>query len=144
MKKIQEKNKIHNIHAKAPTPRQTKPYGWQIPISPCKSANREESRGLVKMSANCLSVSIYLISMSPFSTRSLRKWCLLSTCLIFLWKTGFLATDMALMLSHMRGTLSNLTPKSLIECTIQRICEQQLATATYSTSMVDYATEDCF
>jgi hypothetical protein len=25
-----------------------------------------------------------------------------------------------------RGTLSNLTPKSLMVCTIQRICEQQL------------------
>jgi hypothetical protein len=28
----------------------------------------------------------------------------------------------------MRGTLSNLTPKSLIVCNIQRICEQQLYT----------------
>jgi hypothetical protein len=35
-----------------------------------------------------------------------------------LWKTGFLATEMALVLSHMRGTLSNLTLKSLIVCTI--------------------------
>jgi hypothetical protein len=42
----------------------------------------------------------------------------------FLWKTGFLATEMALVLSHMRGTLSNLTPKSLMVWTIQRICEQ--------------------
>jgi hypothetical protein len=37
-------------------------------LPPRKLANREESRGLVKMSANCLSVSIYLISVSPFST----------------------------------------------------------------------------
>jgi hypothetical protein len=29
-------------------------------------------------------------------------------------------------------------------CTIQRIFEQQLAVATYSTSVVDCATEDCF
>jgi hypothetical protein len=35
---------------------------------PCKEAKREESRGLVKMSANCLSVSINFISISPFST----------------------------------------------------------------------------
>jgi hypothetical protein len=48
------------------------------------------------------------------------------------------------VLSHMRGTLSNLTPKSLIVCTIQRICEQQLAAATYLASVVDYATEDYF
>jgi hypothetical protein len=39
-----------------------------------------------------------------------------------------LATEMALVLSHMRGTLSNLTPNSLMVCTIQRICEQQLHT----------------
>jgi hypothetical protein len=51
---------------------------------------------------------------------------------------------MALVLSHMRGTLANLTPKSLMVCTIQRICEQQLAAATYSASVVDYATEGCF
>jgi hypothetical protein len=62
----------------------------------------------------------------------------------FLWKTGFLATEMALVLSYMRETLSNLTPKSLIVCTIQRICEQQLAVATYSASVVDCATEDYF
>jgi hypothetical protein len=140
---MQEKSKIYNIHAKARTPPQTKPYGWQTPIFPRKSANREELRGLVKISVNCLSVTMYLISMSPFSTWSLKKWCLLSTCLIFLWKTKFLATEMALVLSHMRGTLSKTTPKSLMVCTIQRICEQQLAAATYSASGVDCATEDC-
>jgi hypothetical protein len=55
-----------------------------------------------------------------------------------------LATEMALVLLHMRGTLSNLTPKSLMVCTIQRICEQQLVAATYSASMVGCATEDYF
>jgi hypothetical protein len=49
---------------------------------------------------------------------------------------------MALVLSYVRGTLSNLTPKSLMVCTIQRICEQQLVVATYSASVVDCATED--
>jgi hypothetical protein len=52
-------------------------------------------------------------------------------------KTRFLATEMALVLSHMRGTLSKLTPKSLMVCTIHRIWEQQLAVATYSASAVD-------
>jgi hypothetical protein len=65
------------------------------------------------MSANYLSVLIYLISMSPFSIWSLRKWCLLSRCLIILWKTGFLAIEMSLVLSHMRRTLSKITPKSV-------------------------------
>jgi hypothetical protein len=78
----------------------------------------------VKISANYLSVSMYVISMSQFSTWSLRKWYLLSRCLILLWKTGFLATEIALVLSHMRGILSNLTPKSLMVCKMHRIWEQ--------------------
>jgi dethiobiotin synthetase len=68
MKKMQDKSKIYSIQDKAPTLPQTKPYRWQTPISPHKSANQEESRGLMKISANYLSVSMYLISMSPFST----------------------------------------------------------------------------
>jgi hypothetical protein len=51
----------------------------------------------------------------------------------FLWKTGFFATEMALVLSHIRGTLSKITPNSLMVCTIHRIWKQQLAVATYST-----------
>jgi hypothetical protein len=43
------------------------------PPPPRKEAKREELRGLVKISANCLSVSINFISISPFSTWSLRK-----------------------------------------------------------------------
>jgi hypothetical protein len=42
------------------------------------------------------------------------------------------------------GALSKLTPKSLKVCIIQRTCEQQLAAATYSASVVDCVTEDCF
>jgi hypothetical protein len=44
-------------------------------------------------------------SMFPFSTLSLRKWYLTSICLVLEWSMGFLATLMALVLSHMRGTL---------------------------------------
>jgi hypothetical protein len=125
MKKIKEKNKIYNIQKNTNSPsNQAIRMANTNPPPPRKSANREESRGLVKIPANYLFVSMYLISISPFSTWSLRKWCLLSTCLIFLCKTGFLATKMALVLSHMRGTLSKITPKSLMVCTIQRICEQ--------------------
>jgi hypothetical protein len=36
------------------------------------------------------------------------------------------ATEMALVLSHMMGTLSMLTLKSLMVCTVHRIWEQQL------------------
>jgi hypothetical protein len=47
------------------------------------------------------------------------------------------ATLMALMLSHMRGTWEHSSPKSLSVYVIQSSCEQQLAAATYSTSVVD-------
>jgi hypothetical protein len=65
---------------------------------PHNEAKREKSRGLVKMSANCLSVS-------PFSTWSLRKWCLTLMCLALPWKTELWARHMVLELSHMRVTL---------------------------------------
>jgi hypothetical protein len=64
-------------------------------------------------------------------------------CLVLEWSTGFLATLMALVLSHMRGTWEHSSPKSLSVYVIQSSCEQQLAAATYSTSVVDWATLDC-
>ena len=64
-------------------------------------------------------------------------------CLDLLWRHGFLAMDMALVLSHRIGTLSKLNPKSLKVDTIQSNWEQQLAAATYSASVVDWATIDC-
>jgi hypothetical protein len=128
MKKMQEKSKVYNIQGKIINSPSNQAILMANTNPPRKSANQEESMGLVKMLVNSLSVSIYFISMSPFSTCSLRKWCLLSTCLTFLWKTRFFATEMTLVLSHRRGILSNLTPKSLMVCTIQRIGEQQLHT----------------
>jgi hypothetical protein len=47
------------------------------------------------------------------------------------------------VLSH-EGNSSKLTPKSLMVCIIYMIWEQQLAAATYSASVVDWATEDYF
>jgi hypothetical protein len=58
-------------------------------------------------------------------------------------KHGFLATLMALVLSHMRGTWEHSSPKSLSVYVIQSSCEQQLAATTYSASVVDWATLDC-
>jgi hypothetical protein len=54
----------------------------------------------------------------------------------------FLATLMALVLSHMRGTWEHSSPKSLSVYVIQSSCEHQLMTVTYSASMVDWATLD--
>jgi hypothetical protein len=72
---------------------------------PCKAANREASRGLMKISANCLSVLMYFITISPFSTWSLKKWCLTFMYFALPWKTKFWARHMTLELSHMRATL---------------------------------------
>jgi hypothetical protein len=41
MEKMQEKSKIYNIHVKAPTPPQTKPYGWQTPSFKLKRVARK-------------------------------------------------------------------------------------------------------
>jgi hypothetical protein len=57
---------------------------------------------------------------------------------------GFLATLIALVLSHMRGTWEHSSPKSLSVYVIQSSCEQQLAATIYSASVVDRATLDCF
>jgi hypothetical protein len=60
----------------------------------------------------------------------------------FEWRTGFFATLMALVLSHWSGTWVYSSPKSLMVYVIQRSWEQQLAAATYSASVVDWATLD--
>ena len=81
--------------------------------------------------------------MFPFSTLSLRKWYLTSMCFVLEWRTGFLATLMALVLSQKSGTWEHSSPKSLMVYVIQSSWEQQLAAATYSASVVDWATLDC-
>jgi hypothetical protein len=64
-------------------------------------------------------------------------------CFVFEWRTGFLATIVALVLSQNKGTRLNSNPKSLKVAIIQSNWEQQAATATYSASMVDWAMLDC-
>jgi hypothetical protein len=74
-------DKIVYIQGEIQDPPQTKPYGWQTPSSPQKEEKRVASRGLVRISANCLSIiSMYFIYISPFSTWSLKKWCLTFMC----------------------------------------------------------------
>jgi hypothetical protein len=64
---VREKQKIqiYKIKHQLPLKPSHKDGKYQ---SPRKAAKREELRGLMKMSTNCLSVSIHLISISPFST----------------------------------------------------------------------------
>jgi hypothetical protein len=60
---------------------------------------------------------------------------------VFEWRTRFLATLMALVLSKNKGTRLNSNPKSLRVAIIQSNWEQQAA--TYLASVVDWATVDC-
>jgi hypothetical protein len=64
-------------------------------------------------------------------------------CLVLEWSTGVFATLTALVLSHWSETWVYSSPKSLMVYVIQRSWEQQLATATYSASVVDWARLDC-
>jgi hypothetical protein len=112
------------------------------PKYPRKRANVAWSKGLVRISVSCFSIGTWMRSMFPFSTLSLRKWYLTSMCLVLECSTGFLATLMALVLSHMRGTWEHSSPKSLSVYVIQSSWEQKLAAATYSASVVDWATLD--
>jgi hypothetical protein len=142
-RKCKRKAKYTIYKAKVPTPPQTKPYGWQTPIPPPlrKSANREESRGLVKMSANCLSVSMYLISVSPFSTWSLRKVVSplnMSHLFVEDWIFGY--WDGTGVIAYEGDSLK---PHSKISHGVHYL-KNLWAAATYSTSVVDCATEDCF
>jgi predicted component of type VI protein secretion system len=68
-----EKQKIQVYKANHKLPLKQSYRDGKHQALPCKKVKREESRGLVKMSANYLSVSINFISISPFSTWSLRK-----------------------------------------------------------------------
>jgi hypothetical protein len=54
---------------------------------------------------------------------------------------GFLATLMALVPSHLRRTWEHSSQKSLNVYVIQSSYEQQLAAATYSAPVVDWATQ---
>jgi hypothetical protein len=49
---------------------------------------------------------------------------------------------MALVLSHWSGTWVNSSAKSLMVYVIQRSWEQQIVAATYSATVVDWATLD--
>jgi hypothetical protein len=115
----------------------------QTPCPPWKRVKVAWSRGLVKISVSWSCVGTWIKAIFPFSMLSLRKWYLTFTCLVLEWSTGFFATLMALVLSHWSGTWVYSSPKSLMVYEIQRRWERQLAAATYSASVVDWATLIC-
>jgi hypothetical protein len=78
-------------------------------FSSCLSlVNVSSSSGLVKISAYCSLVLIYVMSISPFCWWSLKKWYQMAMCLVRLCSTGLSTMRIALSLSHRRGTLVNL------------------------------------
>jgi hypothetical protein len=99
---------------------------------------------LVKISASCLLVLTWLRAISSLASWSLKKWCLMSMCVVLEWFTGLLNSLIALSLSHKSGILLNLQPKSLKVNLIQSNCTQQAPATTYSASAVDRAMEFCF
>jgi hypothetical protein len=113
------------------------------PSSPRKWVKVVWSRGLVKILARLSCVGTWIKAIFPFSTLSLRKWYLTSMCFVLEWSTEFFASLMTLVLSHWSGTWVYSSLKSLMVYVIQRSWEQQLAAATYSASVVDWATLDC-
>ena len=64
-------------------------------------------------------------------------------CLVLACSTGFLATEMAEVESHIIGILPYSKPKSLKVDFIHKICEQQEAVAIYSASVVESDTQFC-
>jgi hypothetical protein len=134
-----QRKAIHMLQRSSHTPTQEIKH---TPSSPRKRVKVALSRGLVKISASWSCVGTWIKVIFPFSTLSLRKWHLTSMCLVLEWSTGFFAMLMALVLSHWSGTWVYSAPKSLMVYVIQRSWEQQLAAATYSASVVDWATLD--
>jgi hypothetical protein len=135
-----QKKAIHMLQRSSHTPTQ---QIKQTPSSPPKRVKVAWSRGLVKIIASWSCVGTWIKVIFLFSTLSLRKWYLTSMCLDLEWSTGFFAMLIALVLSHLCGTWVYSSPKSLMVYVIQRSREQQLAAATYSASVVYWATLDC-
>ena len=81
-----------------------------------RKQNIVSSRGFVKISTSWFSVFTCDNSISPFASWSLRKWCLISICLVLECCTGLLASLIALSLSHSNGILLNSTknPQALL------------------------------
>ena len=114
------------------------------PSSSLFLSNWSLASALVNISAICFFVEQKFIEIQPFSTLSLRKWCRMSICFVLFCWHGFLAILIALVLSQKIGMHPVSTQRSLSCCRIHNNWAQHEATATYSASAVDMATECCF
>jgi hypothetical protein len=75
-----DEDKIEYIQGKTQAPLKPCHRDGKHQVPPCKEVKQVTSSGLVKISACCLFVSMYFISVSPFSTWALKKWCLTFMC----------------------------------------------------------------
>jgi hypothetical protein len=73
----------------------------QTPMAFQRDSNLLPSRGLVRMWANWFSVGMKERETTSDSTRSRKKWCLMSMCLVWEWRTGFLEIFIELVLSQL-------------------------------------------
>jgi hypothetical protein len=125
---MQQKSKmiqIYKIEYKLPLQPSHKGGKYQFPPQNSKVRSIKGFGENISQLSPCINIShlnIFLLNMVSQEVVSPLK---VSHSFV---KTGFFATEMALMLSHMRGTLLKITPKSLMVCTIHRIWEQQLYT----------------
>ena len=100
---------------------------------------------LVKISTTWTSVGQWCKPILPLHTWSLRKWNLVSICLLLPWLTGFLAKSMTDLLSICNSIFSKLPHfNSASKDNSQRPWHGALQEATYSASQVDKATTSCF
>lgn len=79
--------------------------------------------------------------MTPFCAWSLRKWYLISMCLLLECCMGLFEMLMALVLSRLIGIGSNDKPKSLSVYFIRRICTQHKPDIMYLAFSVDKVIE---
>ena len=119
--------------------------GMEITLSLLRrNPNREDERGLVKMSASWSLLEINLMNKSFFATKSRTKWKSISTCFVLAWKTGFEDKYVAPILSHQRvGAWENLRPISEHKDCSQDNSAIVFARALYSASVLEQATVCC-
>jgi hypothetical protein len=72
---------------------------------------------------------------------SFRKWCLTYMCFVRECCIGLLDRCIVLVLSHLKGTWLNASPKSSKVCFMYKIWAQKLLVAKYFGLVVDRAIE---
>ena len=100
---------------------------------------------LVKMSATCSSVYMYSNRMVPLWTQSIKKWYLMSMCLLQSWNTRFSDSLMPLWLSQWTTVASSSHSNNPGSYLLSHTPSQAaMLTAMYSASAELNATDFCF